>query len=87
MVRQNLVKVVADEPPDRDVDLGLPQEAPIVNDAQEKPSQHQPKRSLRINPRPAVVVAVEARHFAPKPGEIQHPIDLGEDVIVGDKLA
>jgi len=75
MVRQNLVKVVADEPPDRDVDLGLPQEAPIVNDAQEKPSQHQPKRSLRINPGPAVVVAVEARHFAPKPGEIQHPID------------
>ena len=51
MVRQNLVKVVADEPPDRDVDLGLPQEARIVNDAQEKPSQHQPKRSVRINPR------------------------------------
>jgi hypothetical protein len=37
MVRQNLVKVVADEPAERDVDLGLPQKAPIVNDAQEKP--------------------------------------------------
>ena len=87
MIWKNLVQAVADEPPDCDVDLSLAQQPPIVHHAQQKASEHQAHGHFGIDPRPAVVVAVKLRHLASELRQIQYPIDLGEDVIVGNELA
>ena len=61
MVRQMLVQPVADEPPDRDVDLSFPHQPAVVHDAEQKAGEHQPHRHLRIDARTAVVRATRCR--------------------------
>ena len=63
MIGQTLMQPVADEPPDRDVDLSFPHQPTVVHDAKQKAGEHQTHRHLRIDTRTAIVPAVAIRHF------------------------
>src|SRR5215207_4470166 len=86
MVREHLVERVAHEPADGDVDLRFAHQPPIMDKPEQEACEHQPNCHLRVDPRPPVVGAVEIRHLIPQPREIEHTIDTGEDVIVGNEL-
>jgi len=68
MMRQFLMKPVADGPADRDVDLSLAHQLAVVHDAGEQTGEHQANRRLGIDPRPPVVEAIIVRDFFPQPG-------------------
>jgi hypothetical protein len=86
MIGQGLVQSIADEPADREIDLRLPHQPPVMHDPEQEPSKHQPDRDFRIDPRPPVRLAVKVGDLRPKPGEVEHAIDSGEDMIVGHEL-
>jgi hypothetical protein len=86
MVGQRLVQPVADEPADREIDLRLAQHPPVMHDPEQEPREHQPDRDLRIDARPPVRLAIKVGDLRPKPGEVEHAIDSGEDMIVGHEL-
>ncbi len=50
---QRLVQAITAESVDREIDLRLPQQAPVVDDPEQEPGQHQPHRDLGIDARPA----------------------------------
>ena len=77
---------VADEPADREIDLRLAHQPPVMHDAEQEPRKHQPDRDLGIDPRPPVRLAVKLGDLRPKPGEVEHAIHSGEDMIVGHEL-
>ena len=81
------MQAVADEPTDRDVDLSFAQQPPIVDDAQQKTGQHQSDGHLRVDVRPAIVVAIELSNLLSEPGKVQHPVYLAQDVVVRDQLS
>ena len=55
VVGQGLVQAIAAEPADREIDLRLPHQPPVVDDAEKEARQHQPDRDLGIDARPAVL--------------------------------
>jgi hypothetical protein len=63
VIRQCLVQGIADEPADREIDLRLPHQSPVMNDAEEKTCKHQAHGDFGINAGAARVSAIEARHF------------------------
>src|SRR3954470_16786921 len=81
------VQAVAHEPADREVDLRLAHQTPVMDQAEQEADQHQPNARLGVNAWPAVVGTVEISHLIPQPRQIEHAIHTGEDVIVGHKLA
>ena len=86
MVGQRLVQPVAHEPADREVDLRLPHQPPVMHDPEQEARQHQPDRDLRIDPRPAVRLAIEVGDLRSKPRQVEHAIHPGEDMVVGNEL-
>jgi hypothetical protein len=71
--------------PDRQIDLRLAQEPPVVDDAEQEARQHQPDRRLRIDPRPPFK-RIEPGHLRVQPSEIEHPIDARKDMVVRDQV-
>jgi hypothetical protein len=87
MIGKIIVQAIANEPADRQVHLRLAHQLAIMDDAQQDPRQHPPHRDFRIDPRPAVVGTIKLSHLTAQPGQIEDPIDPGEDVIVRHQLA
>ena len=78
----------AREPKDRDVDLSLAHQPPIMNDAQQESGKHQPHRRFRIDARLARAIGgVAAMDVGAQPGQVQHAANPGEDMVVGQQLA
>ena len=75
MVRQALVHALAAEPADRQVHLGFAHQPTIVDDPEQQPGQHQAQRDLGIDPRAAVVGAIEIGHLGRQPGHVEQPVD------------
>ena len=69
MVGQRLVQAVADEPADREVDLGLAHQPPVVDDAEQEAREHQPHGHLGIDARPSGRGVVELGHLLVQPAE------------------
>ena len=75
MIGQRLVQPVAREPADGEVDLRLPHQPPVMDDAQQEARQHQAHRDLRVDAGPTVVGAVEVGDLVAQPAEVQDPVD------------
>ena len=59
MVRQRLVQSVADEPADRQIDLRLSHQPPIMDDAEQEARQHQTYGDFGIDTGPAIVGTIK----------------------------
>jgi hypothetical protein len=86
MIGQPLLQAVPGEPADRQVDLRLAQQPPVVDDAEQEACQHQPERRLRRYPRPPDARRVERANLGRKPGEVQHPVDPCKDMIFRNEI-
>src|SRR3954468_17489885 len=86
MIGQHLVKAIADEPADRDIDLRLAHQLAVMHNAEQQARQHQPHGHFRIDARPAILGTIKLRNLLTQPREIEDPVDPGEDVIVGHQL-
>ena len=65
MIWQRLVQAVTCEPPNGEVDLRFAHELTIMDNAEEKASQHKPHRGLRVDTRPAdAVTGIALTHLA-----------------------
>jgi hypothetical protein len=82
VIGQGLVQAIAAEPADREVDLRLPQQPPVVNDPEQEPGQHQPYRDLRVDAGPAGRGVVEAGDLVVQPAQIEHAIHPDQHVVV-----
>jgi hypothetical protein len=58
----------SDEPADRDINLGLAHQLPIMHDADEQTGGHQPYRYLGIDPGPTITNTITVGNFFPEPG-------------------
>jgi hypothetical protein len=87
MVRQAVVHAEAGEPPNGEVDLRLSHQPAVVDEPQQEARKHQPNRSFWLDPWSADSVGVKFSDFIVQPGKIQHPVDAGETMIVGDQVA
>jgi hypothetical protein len=56
-------QAVTDEPADREIDLGLAHQPSVMHDPEQKPGQHEPHCSLRVDAGAAVVGAVKVGHL------------------------
>jgi hypothetical protein len=65
MIGQPFLQAVPGEPADRQIDLRLAQEPPVVDDAEQEAGQHQPDRRLRRYTRPPDSLAHRARQLRP----------------------
>jgi len=72
MIRQLLMQSVADEPADRDIDLGFAQKFAVVHEATQQPGKHQPDSDLGIDAGTAIVQAAAIRHLRAQPRKIKH---------------
>jgi hypothetical protein len=63
MVGQHLVQAVAAEPADREIDLGLTHQPPVVDEAEQEAREHQPQGNLGIDARPSGRGIVELGHL------------------------
>ena len=86
MIRQPLVQAVPREPADREIDLCLSHQTPVMNDPQQEAGQHQAHCRLRRDPGPTRAGGVEIGHVLDQPPQIEHPVDAGQDMIVRNKL-
>jgi hypothetical protein len=86
MIGQSFLQAVPGEPADRQIDLRLAQEPPVVDDAEQEARQHQPDRRLRRDPRPPDPWRIERANFRRQPGQIQHPIHARQDMIVREEI-
>ena len=66
--------------------LSLAHQPSVVDDAEQKPRQHQPHRGLGVDPGPPDARGVEIGHLVAQPAEIEHPIDPRKDVVVGNEV-
>jgi hypothetical protein len=68
VVRQDLVQPVARKPADRNVDLCLPQQPPVMYDPQQEAREHQTHGGLRVDPRTTDPTdGVEVTHLGRQP--------------------
>ena len=86
MIRQPIVQTETGEPADREIDLRLAHEPPVMHDTEKEPGQHQAHGRFRRDAGPADADCIEIRHLAAKPPQIKHSVDAGKDVIVRDKV-
>jgi hypothetical protein len=68
MIGQPVLKPIASEPPDRQIDHRLAHQSPIVNDTEKKACEHQADRRLRLDPGAADAGRVKIGHLVPQPG-------------------
>jgi hypothetical protein len=85
MIGQSFLQAVHGEPADRQIDLRLAHEPPVVDHAEQEARQHQPDRRLRRYPWTPDARRVECPNLGWKPGQIQHPIDARKDMFVRDE--
>jgi hypothetical protein len=83
VIRQLLVQPVTGKPAHRQVYLRLTHQLPVVDNPGKEPGQHQSQRRLRVDARPPVVRAVTVTDLIPQPGEIEHPVNLPQNVVFG----
>ena len=80
------MQAVADEPADRDVDVSLALQTPIVDDPDQEAGEHEPDGDLRIDAWAPVALTVETRRLRPKPGRVEHAIHPGEEGAPRERL-
>jgi hypothetical protein len=73
MVGQRLVKTVADEPANREIDLRFAEQAAVMDHPKQKSREHEAYSHLGVDPGAPVVGAVEISHLVDEPREIEHP--------------
>jgi hypothetical protein len=86
MIGQSFLQAIPGEPADREVDLRLAHEPPVVDDTEQETRQHQPDRRLRIDPRPSLG-GVEFGNFRMQPLEVEHTIDPRKNMVVRNQIA
>lgn len=87
MIRQSFVQGVAREPTDREIDLRLTHQSPVMDDAQQEPRQHQAHGDLGIDARPAIVGAAKPGNLAWQPAQIKNAINPHQNMVVGEKVS
>ncbi len=86
MIRQAILQPVAGEPADRQVHLSLAHQSAVMHDPEKEPREHQPNRSLRIDPRAADIHRINIRDLLAQPAEFENAIDAGEDLVIRNKI-
>ncbi|WEF23883.1 hypothetical protein [Paracoccus sp. S3-43] len=87
MVRQRLVKPVSDKPANREIDLRLSHQPPVMHDAVQETRKHQPDGHVRIDPKAAIVRAIQFGHLGAQPPKVENRSDPDENMIFGQKSA
>ena len=83
MVWQCVGQAKTRKPPDRDVDLGLAHQAPIVDDPDQETRQHEPQCHLGVDAGPtSAVTSVTLSYLRPEPTEVEHLVHPGEHMLV-----
>ena len=88
MVRQHVGQTETREPADRDVDLSLAHQAPVVDDADQEAGQHEPQCHLGIDAwPPGAIGRVALAHLCSEPTEVEHLVHPGEHMVVGNEVS
>ena len=86
MIRQPIVQPVTGEPADREIDLCLAHEPPVMHDTEKEAGQHQAHGGFRRDAGSADTDRIEIGHLGAKPPQIKHSVDAGKNVIVRNKI-
>ena len=86
VVGQGLVQAIAAEPADRQIDLRLAHQPPVMDDAQKEAGQHEPHRNLGIDARTADLGVVQLGQLTSKPTQVEDPIDADQNMIMGQHI-
>jgi hypothetical protein len=86
MIRQRLVQAVAAEPADREVDLSLTHQPPVVDEAEQESGEHQPNSNLGIDARPSGRGIIQVGDILVQPAEIENPVDPDQNVVVRQQV-
>lgn len=87
MIREPLVQTEACEPADRQIDLRLAHQAPVMDDPEKKTRQHQPHGGFGIDAGAADAGRIEIRDIVLQPAEIEHAIHPCQNMLVRNKIA
>ena len=87
MIGQSFMQAITHEPTDRDVDFRFAHQPPVMDDPQQKSSQHQSYRHFRIDPGSAIVTAIKIGDFVTQPGKVKNAINPHQHIVVRNKLA
>jgi len=74
------------EPADREIDLCLAHEPPVMHDTEKETGQHQAHGCFRRDTGSADADRIEIGPLRAKPPQIKHSVDADKDVIVWDKV-
>ena len=86
MIRQSFVQGVAAEPADREIDLRLTHQSPVMDDAEQEPRQHQAYGDFGIDARAAIIGTIKVGHLSAKPPKVENLIDLHQHMVIGDQI-
>ena len=86
MIRQCLVQGGTDEPADRQIDLRLAHQAPVMDNPKQKARQHQAYHDFGIDAGAAIVGTVKIDHLGAKPPKVENLIDLHQHMVIGDQI-
>ena len=73
MVGQRFMQAIAAEPADRELDLGLTHQPPVVDQAEQEAGEHEPKGDLGIDARPTNLGVVGFSDLLVQPAEDREP--------------
>lgn len=87
MIWQGFMKRIADKPADRQIDLSVAHEPPVLDDAKHKPGKHQPHGNFRIHAGSSVVCTVKLRNLARQPAQVKDSINPYQHMLIRDQIA
>ena len=69
------------------MDRSIPHQPPVVNDTQQKTSQHQTHRHFRVNPGSPETIGIKFNHLIRQPRQIQNRVHPRQHMIILDQIA
>ncbi len=86
MIGQTIGETEAREPTDRHINVCLTHELSVMDNAKQESREHELNRRFWVNAGSAIVWAVQVCDFSAQPGQVEHPVDTGQHMIVGNKI-